>query len=285
MSWETVLRDDLLGMRRSRLGWGVGAAVFVFTGAVGVLLVLQSVAQPPEAEAPMFDPVMLADGAVLALVVPFVAMLGSYSAIVHERERGSVRFLLGLPNSRLDAYAGKYLSRTVVYVLATVVGFAVLGALAAVLLREPAPVEFLLFVGLTLLYGLVFVGFGLAASAVLDTETSVTAGIISVYVVFRGGWMLLQWGALRLTQPRTEAFRQPYPDWYFFLGRANPMNAYAKLVDTLFNEGRPIPLITGPEPSVNTVATGEGYAVAVLVVWAVVVPVLGYLRFRNRDVL
>lgn len=285
MSWRTVFADDLLQIRRSRLGWGVGIAVFALTGGVGLILGLQEISRPPDVDPPMFDGVMLGVGAMLAFVLPFIAMLASYSAVIIERESGSIRFLLGLPNSRLDAYVGKYLSRGAVFALATVVGFAVLGVGAFGLLREPTVSGYLLLLGATLLYGLVFLGIGLAASSVLDSETAVTAGIISVYVVFRGGWMILQYGALRLTQPRGEALQQPYPEWYYFFGRANPMNAYAKLVDTLFNEGNPIPLITAPRPSVNTVATGDAYAVGALVVWAVVVPVLGYLRFRSKDVL
>lgn len=285
MSWRTVFADDQLQIRRSRLGWGVGIAVFVLTGGIGVLLALQEIGRPPEVDPSPFDGTMLLVGAILAFVLPFIAMLASYSAIIVERESGSVRFLLGLPNSRLDAYAGKYCSRSAVFALATLVGFGVLAAVAFVLLSEPSPVAYLLFLGATLLYGLVFVGLGLAASAVLDSETAVTAGIISIYVAFRGGWMALQYGALRATTGPGESIQRPYPDWYFFLGRANPMNAYAKLVDTLFNEGDPIPLITTPSPPVDTVATGEAYALAVLVVWAVVVPVLGYLRFRDKDVL
>lgn len=295
MSWRTVFADDLLEVRRSRLGWGVAGVVFALTGGIGVLLVLQEISRQPQVQAPAFEGVSLAVGAVLAFVLPFVAMLASYSTIIAERESGSIRFLLGFPNSRLDAYAGKYLSRGLVYVLSTVAGFAVLGVVGVAVLREPAIGEFLLFLGVTLVYGLVFVGFGLAASAVLESETSVTAGIISVYVAFRGGWMVLQWGALRLTQPREEAFVQPHPEWYYVLGRANPMNAYAKLVDSLFNEGATIPLITGPAPSadtapaqatvVDTFATGEAYAVAALLAWLVVVPVFGFLRFRNKDLL
>ncbi|MFC7194722.1 hypothetical protein ACFQL4_08755 [Halosimplex aquaticum] len=46
--------------------------------------------------------------------------------------------------------------------------------------------SFLAFVVATLAFGIVFVGIGLAASAVLDSETQATTGIISAYVLFRG---------------------------------------------------------------------------------------------------
>lgn len=196
-----------------------------------------------------------------------------------------MRFLLGLPNSRLDAYAGKYCSRGAVFVGSLLFGLAVFGVVAGALLQEPSPAGFLLFVGATVVYGLVFLGVGLALSALLDSETSVTAGIISAYVLFRGGWMVLQWLGLRVTRGPGETAARPFPEWYYFLGRANPMNADAKLLDTLFNEGPQFPLLTTPLPEADSVATGDADAVAALLAWLVVVPVVGYLGFKNKDVL
>ncbi|MFB6151873.1 MAG: ABC transporter permease subunit [Haloarculaceae archaeon] len=285
MSWRTVAEGDLLDVKRSRLGWGVAITLFAFTAGIGILAALSDYFNGPDVPAPQFELIMLTVGALLAFILPFVAMLASYNAIVHERETGSVRFLLGLPNSRLDAYLGKYVSRSVVYLLATLVGLVVLGGAGFAVLREPAALDFLLFALATFAFGLVFVGFGLACSAIFDSETSVTSAVVGTYVLFRGGWMIIQWGGLYLTRPNGETTARPYPDWYFFLGRANPMNAYAKVVDVLFNNGSPIPIITAPGPPVNTVATSTEYAVLALVAWIVVIPVLGYLRFRSRDVL
>lgn len=36
----------------------------------------------------------------------------TYGAILHERNSGSIRFLLGLPNSRRDIVVGKFLGRS-----------------------------------------------------------------------------------------------------------------------------------------------------------------------------
>ena len=122
---------------------------------------------------------MLLVGSLLSLILPFIAMLGSYGAIIQERETGSIRFLLGLPNSRLEAYVGKYLSRSVLLVASTLVGFVVVAAVGFGILREPDALAFVVFVLLTLGFGVVFVGIGIAASAVFDSETQVTTAIIS----------------------------------------------------------------------------------------------------------
>ncbi|QLH77937.1 ABC transporter permease subunit [Halosimplex rubrum] len=285
MTWRTVMNDDLLGVRRSRLGQGVAATMFAFTAGIAILVALAHVSSPG-GQAPTFDTIMLLVGSILSVILPFIAMLGSYGAIIQERESGSVRFLLGLPNSRFDAYLGKYLSRSVLLSAATALGLLVVGAVGFGVLREPDAVAFLLFVVATLAFGLLFVGVGLALSAVLDSETQVTTGIISTYVLFRGLWPVMQWGGLYLTRPDGELGLRPYPEWYFYLGRLDPLNAYVKVVNVLFNENLFHPLITNPQGAeVDYLAVSEWYAVAALAVWLVVVPVVGYLLFVNKDVL
>ena len=285
MSWKTVMADDLLGVRRSRLGQGVAATTFLFTAGIALLVALTRLTSP-NGEAPPFDTVVLLVGSVLSVILPFIAMLGSYGAIVQEREHGSVRFLLGLPNSRLDAYAGKYLSRSLLLSAATAAGLLVVAAVGFWILREPDAVAFLLFVVATLAFGLVFVGVGLALSAVLDSETQASTGMISTYVLFRGVWPVAQWGGLYLTRSDVQQGRRPYPEWYFYVGRLDPMNAYVKVLNVLFNGDRFTPLITNPQGvELDYLAVSTHYSVAALALWLVAVPLVGYLVFRDKDVL
>jgi len=284
MSWRHVVDGDIQTVRRSRLGQGVAATVFLLTAGIAVLVMLGTFASPPEVEPPQFDQIMRVIGYVVSFILPFVAMLASYNAIIHERETGSIRFLLGLPNSRTDAYAGKYVSRATLLVVPLVGGFLIAGAIGVGVLEEPDIATLLLLTGASILYGLIFLGFGLTVSGTLDTETRVTTAMISVYVLFRAGWMVIQWGLLRLTQPRGERFVQPHPDWYYWVGRSNPINAFNKVVETVFPVEGSI-LLTTPALGTGTIATSEWFAAAVLVPWVVIAPLLGYFRFRNRDVL
>jgi len=288
VSLRTVVEDDLLRLRRSPLGWGVALSVLAPTAGIAAIVVLLELVNVTGGQAAPFDNIMMTVGVLLSFLLPFVAMLGSYSAIVYERESGSVRFLLGLPNSRWDAYAGKYVSRTVLLVVSILAGFLTLALVGFGILTEPSVSGLLLFVLATVAFALVFVGFGIAISSVANSLIGATAGIIGTYVVFRGGWMIAQFAGMYITPPRGEV-GPPYPDWFFFLGRANPLNAYLKVVVEVFDRGpntlvRQV-LLTNPAPEVNTVATGTPYAVLALVGWLVVVPLVGYLLFRRKDLL
>jgi ABC-2 type transport system permease protein len=289
VSLRTVVEDDLLRLRRSPLGWGVALSVLAPTAGIAAVVVLFELVDVTGGPAPPFDNIMMTVGVLLSFLLPFVAMIGSYSAIVYERESGSIRFLLGLPNSRLDAYAGKYVSRTVLLVVSLLAGFVALAVVGFGLLTGPTASGLLLFALATVAFALVFVGFGIAISGVTNSLIGATAGIIGTYVVFRGGWMIVQFAGLYVVRGGEEVSARPYPDWFFFLGRVNPLNAYLKIVVEVFDRGpntlvRQI-LLTNPAPEVNTVATGAPYAVLALIGWVVVIPLVGYLLFRRKDLL
>lgn len=216
----------------------------------------------------------------LSLVVPLVGMLASYAALVGERETGSVRFLLGLPNSRDGAFLGKYLSRALVVCLPLVVGLALAGVVVQFTYRNGSVAGMLGLAAVTVPYAMLFVGVGLTASAYADSSNRAVAVVVAVFAVFRAGWPALQ--SLLL-----EGVEQPYPrpEWFFWVGRVNPINAYVKLT-TLFAEfeyGHP--LLEQPGETVSTVATTHWFAALVLLAWTVAAPVAGLLYFRRRDLL
>jgi ABC-2 type transport system permease protein len=257
----------------------IAVTVLVFTVlAVGLTF---AVADPR----PDFGPLpmqfaILSVGSALSFLLPLVGLIGSYAALVGERETGSVRFLLGLPNSRADAYVGKFLSRATVVLVPLVVGLALTGIVVALTFQDGS---FLGMLGLTLVsvpYALVFVGIGLSASAYADNSNRAVAVAIAVFVTFRVGWPALRWLGLQ-NQPD----QQPLPEWFFWMGRINPINAYVKLT-TLFAEfeyGHP--LIVMPEETVNTIATSHEFAAVVLLVWMAIAPVTGLFYFRKRDII
>jgi ABC-type transport system involved in multi-copper enzyme maturation, permease component len=229
-------------------------------------------------------------GSALSFLLPLVALVGSYAALVGERETGSVRFLLGLPNSRVDAYAGKYLSRSAVVLVPLAVGLALTAVVVGLTFANGSVLGILGLTAVSIPYALLFVGIGLSASAYADTSNRSVAVVIAAFVVFRVGWPAIQLLGL-------QGMEEPYPrpEWFFWVGRLNPINAYVKLT-TLFAEfeyGHPLvstpggrfgPLPAG-ETAVNTIATSHWFAAVVLLAWTLLAPIAGLLYFRDRDIL
>jgi len=333
VTWHDVLERDLRSVYRSRTGTAVGAILALFTvliaalmglapsfqaaAAVGGLvavvtlvvmvfvgtprtvagfvagftaltLALTAVLAEPEHPPDPGDAALVIGGA-LSLVLPLVGLLSSYAAVVGERETGSVRFLLGLPNSREEVYAAKLLSRSAVVVVPLVAGV-LLASVIVVATFEPGSIGGVLWVGLVSIpYAVLFVGLGLSASAYAETGGRAVAIAIGVFAVLRAGWPALQWLGL---QGMEDTY--PRPEWFFWVGRINPINAYVKA--TTYASGiDEHPLITSPgsrfgprDPNAEAIAplvTSHEFAVVVVLAWAVAAPLFGRWYFRRRDLL
>jgi len=245
--------------------------------AVGLTLLLSDLR--PARALRMRDGILYV-GSALSFLVPLVALLGSHAALVGERETGSVRFLLGLPNSRDDAYVGKFLSRSATVCVPLIVGLALTGVVVQFTFENGSLLWMLGLAVVSVPYALLFVGIGLTASAYADHSNRSVAAVVAAFVALRVGWPALQTLAL-------QDMRDPYPrpEWYFWVERLNPINAYVKLT-TLFAEfefGHP--LLTRADESVATVATTHWFAAVVLLGWTLAAPVFGLLYFRDRDLL
>lgn len=272
MSWSDVARRDLLCLSRSRMGLIVAAILILST--MGILTVLVIVTSPVDPPAMALATVVLSGS--LSVILPLVALLGSYSAIVGERMTGSICFLLGLPNSRVDAFVGKFLSRLLVILGPLTVGL-LLTAPLIVLNFEGGSVRPLPFLwAVSVLLTVLFVGLGLTASTLTDTDTQAVSLALGVFLLFRAVWPTVQWLGL-------EAMDNPIPRpvWYFWIGRINPLNAYIRATMAVTNSDYH-PLLT-QSPGRESLAVSLEFAVAILLVWTVIAAVPGFVYFRHRD--
>lgn len=123
-------------------------------------------------------------------LVPLIALLLAFDAVVGEQERGTLILLLAYPVARWEVVVGKFLGHTAILAVATVLGYGC--ALAAQLLRGglggatfaagwPA---FAGMVASSVLLGAAFLALGGLAS-VLVRERATAAGIaVAVWLVF-----------------------------------------------------------------------------------------------------
>lgn len=118
-------------------------------------------------------------------LVPLIALLLSFDAVVGEAERGTLLLLLTYPVARWQVIAGKFLGHVAVLGLATVLGYGAAGAILAVLVEDPgAWSPYAAMVGSSVLLGAAFVALGYLASTVVR-ERATAAGLAV------GLWLLL----------------------------------------------------------------------------------------------
>lgn len=180
MSLRTVLRDDLRNTGRS-------AVVLAVVGVLAALvaLVVYSVAEfHADAYRALFDVSFL-----LFLVFPLALAPLTYLAVAGDRQRGTIKYTLGLPNTRLRYLLGTALSRVLVAVGAVLV--ATLVALLLGVVLYDAPVEawrFGVFAAVSGLFVASLTALFVALSALTASRSRAMFAVIGAYFVLGPFW-------------------------------------------------------------------------------------------------
>lgn len=275
--WTDVARKDFRDAFRSRSVGVVSALVVALSFGVLVFEFLRG----PTAATPTRLAFLL--GGAFSWSLPIIALVASYGAIVHERTSGSLRFLLGLPNSRTGIVVGKFVGRSSIVVLPVAGSLAIVCA-SMVALGIPVPfVRYLGFLAVTTLFGLVFVGVGLAASTVSVSGTRTIAVAVGLYF-----WFRLVWDVLRALAVYASYGYLPVesrlPEWYFLVGHLNPITAYLSATNRLFQPTDVTsPFVATPPASVVATVPSPWLELASMGVWGAFALAVGHYRFSTVD--
>ncbi|EMA54965.1 ABC transporter permease subunit [Halococcus thailandensis] len=212
-------------------------------------------------------------------LVPLVGIMVGYKAIAGERSSGSIRLILGLPNTRGEIFFGKLLGQTAVVSTAILVGYGAAALVALISYDSFALVEFGLYTLLTLLYALACVSIALGFSASTRSRTRALAGAITVYSV-----ILIFWdGITALLQTATVGYTVPageQPAWLSVVYGLNPSTAFANAARAVLPEYREITRFTYIETNIWV----DWYGFIVLGLWIVIPIAIGYFCFSKSDI-
>lgn len=129
-------------------------------------------------------------------LLPLIALVLGFDAVVGERERGSLDLLLSLPVTRVELLLGKYLGLAAALTVSTLGGF---GLVALILARQLEPAEFVRYGGFMLssvLLGLVFLSLAVMLSVFAADRTRASGLAIALWFFFVLVFDLLLLGAL-----------------------------------------------------------------------------------------
>ena len=138
-------------------------------------------------------------------LVPLLALVLSYDAIVGEAERGTLSLLLAYPVRRWQVIVGKFAGHLCILTLATVVGYGVAGLTLAFVAGGDAEAfrAFALMVASSAMLGGVFIAIGCLVSAVVRDRGAAGGIAIGVWLVFVLLYDMALLGALVADQGRT----------------------------------------------------------------------------------
>ncbi|MFB6102414.1 MAG: ABC transporter permease subunit [Haloplanus sp.] len=273
MTWTAVARKDFEDAIRSR--WVAGlSTLFVLLVSAAAYLVRPAPGQTISSNQ-ILNSLFVRDALVTTLV-PLIALIVAYNAVVGERESGSLKLLLSLPHSRADVVFGKVAGRAGAIAAPIAVGF----LLPAVIFLIAPPVNFdaASYLGYTLLtavLGVVFVSIAVGFSAAASSSRRAVAGAVGIYFLF-----VPLWGAVRFPL-QFYLGTGGAPSWLPLTGQQvlrmltllNPTGSF-KTVSNAFLQGA---LYTKGDVNMQVSAT------LMLLVWILVPPLLGLLWFQEAD--
>ncbi len=210
-------------------------------------------------------------------LMPLIALLLAYDAIVGEDEGGTLMLLLTYPLGRGQLLLGKFVGHGLILTLATLIGFGGAG-LAIALLVDDVDLTLLVvgfgrFMLSSILLGLVFLAFSYVLSSKVAEKSRAAGLALGLWFLFVLVFDLALLGILVVSEGSFN------PDLLPWLLLCNPVDVY-RLINLLGFEA------TGNATGVMTL--GADLPVSslvlwgVLMVWAVVPLLLAYGVFRRR---
>lgn len=219
-----------------------------------------------------------------SFLISIVAFMLGYATIIGEIERGSMSALLSLSANRFEIVVGKYLGLGAVLCLTILVGYGVAGIVISLNVSNVDYFEYLLFIGSTMVFGLVFLTVALFFSTVFSKRSTALGGAIFLWFLFNIILPIVFVGLLATTIDFTQITMEStisVPEWYFVLNLFNPISVYSSLITISIV---PVQSSTGsgfiPNPSWYSTELLMG----VLLAWIVVFFILAIWRFQQKDI-
>ncbi len=219
----------------------------------------------------------------VTFLVPIIALMLAYATIIGEIERGSMNSLLSLSIKRYEIVIGKFLGLGGVLCFTILIGFGTAGLIIAANVPNVDYVDYGVFIGATMLLGLVFLSIALCFSTVFNKRSTAMGGAIFLWFLFNLILPIVFFGLLMTSIDINQIIEEQAmiaPDWYHVLNLLNPTSVYSSILTSAIG---PISSTTAgiiPPPSWYS----AGALVGVLFLWIFIFFIVGLWRFQRKDI-
>jgi Cu-processing system permease protein len=132
-------------------------------------------------------------------LIPLIALILGFDAIVGERERGSLDLLLSMPITRLELLLGKYFGLAAALTFSTIAGFGLVGIVLSAQLDFNSLIDYFGFMLSSVLLGCAFLSLAVMLSVFATDRTRASGLAIAMWFFFVLVFDLLLLGALVTT--------------------------------------------------------------------------------------
>jgi Cu-processing system permease protein len=216
-------------------------------------------------------------------LVPIIALMLGYATIIGEIERGSMSALMSLSATRFEIVAGKFLGLVSVLALTILIGFGIAGLIIAINVSNVDFVAYLLFIVMTIMFGMIFLSISLFFSTVFRKRSSAIGGAVLLWFFFLFIIQIIYQGILIAYIGLEKLISGAIPNWYYAIELTSPVSVYSYFVSL-----NVVSLNTLTQLSGTTVIypsyISNWVLFPILCAWIIVFFVLAVWRFQRQDI-
>jgi len=197
MLWVLAMKEIRDGLRNRWI-----AAAIILLGSLAIALSLLGSAPTGSVKASDLDITVISLSSLSVYLIPLIALMLSFDALVGEFERGTMMLLLTYPVTRWQVITGKFLGHVSILCIAIFVGYG--GAILIMTLFAGGSLEgwqaYVTMMLSSLLLGAVFIALGYLVSVLVKERATAAGTAIGLWLVFVVIYDLILFGALLLDE-------------------------------------------------------------------------------------
>ena len=191
--WTLALKELRDGLRNRWI-----AAAIILLGTLALALSLLGSAPTGSIRANVLDISVISLASLSVYLIPLIALMLSFDAMVGEFERGTMMLLLTYPVTRFQVIMGKFLGHVMILFIAITAGYG--GAVLILIWLTGGSTEgwqaYVIMMASTLVLGSVFIALGYLVSVLVRERATAAGAAIALWLVFVVLYDLLLFGVL-----------------------------------------------------------------------------------------
>lgn len=253
------------------------AAAIIVLGTLALALSMLGSAPTGSIRASALDVTVISLASLSVYLIPLIALMLSFDALVGEFERGTMMLLLTYPVRRWQVIMGKFLGHLSILFIAIFAGYG--GAIIIMILMNEGITEgwqaYVTLMASSLLLGAIFIALGYLVSVLVKERATAAGAAIGLWLVFVVLYDLILFGALLLDKGQVIG-----QQLFSALMLISPTDTYRILNLSLF-EG------VSQAAGIAGVASGAGLSgvlmLVVMLLWVIVPLAATLLVFQRRE--
>jgi len=270
--WILALKELRDGLRNRWI-----AATIIVLGTLALVLSLLGSAPTGAVRVSELDISVISLASLSVYLIPLIALMLSFDAMVGEFERGTMMLLLTYPVTRWQIIMGKFLGHMLILAIAIIAGYG--GTVLIMTLVTGGSTEgwqaYTAMMASTLVLGAVFIALGYLVSTLVKERATAAGTAIGLWLVFVVLYDLLLFGALLIDKEQLIG-----QQLFSLLMLASPTDTYRIFNLSLFEEISQAAGIAG-------VASGAGLSgtllISVMLLWVIAPLTATLLLFQRRE--